>query len=115
MPPKVYYLDDEELLAKHFQRYLTAKGMDVRVFGDALAAIEACRSDPPDLLFIDYRLADTTGDKVAQAVDRDILKVLVTGDLSSSTGDHFCAVVHKPFSLKAVCELVSELLAGTSD
>jgi len=110
MGPTVYYVDDEPQLTRHFRAYMERRGFSVRVFRDAAATIEACRKDPPRVLFIDYRLEETTGDKVADAVAHEIKKVLVTGDLNTHTDDRFCAVLNKPFKLEKALELVNDLL-----
>ena len=110
MRAKLYYLDDEPLLVKQFERYMTRQGFEVRVFTDASDLIEACQEDRPDLLFLDYRLADTTGFEVAAAVDGSIKKVLVTGELSVEPPEGFCEVLSKPFRIKEAFELVAALL-----
>ncbi len=40
------------------------------------------QTEPPDIMFIDYRLADTSGDRVARKLDDSIEKILVTGELT---------------------------------
>ncbi len=111
MPPRVYYLDDETLLIKQFERYMTAKGIETRVFEHAGALIEACVEATPDVVFLDYRLADTTGIVVAEKLDSAIKKILVTGELAVDAGAQFAAVLSKPFRLSEAAALVSSLLA----
>lgn len=112
MPARVYYLDDETLLLKQFDRFMTGKGLESRVFEQADAFIAACREVPPDVVFLDFRLADTTGLAVAKELDSAIKKVLVTGELTVDEGPDFAAVLSKPFRLSEAVALVDSLLAN---
>jgi DNA-binding NtrC family response regulator len=105
----VYYLDDEPELCDTLGEFLELKGLSVRTFVDAQVAIAACREKAPDVLFLDYRLSNTTGDLVAGEVDAAIKKVLVTGDLSAKTVNPFAKKLKKPFRLGEAYELVIKL------
>ena len=109
----VYYLDDEAEICAVFSAFLTSMEIPVKTFTDAAEAIEYCKHTPPDLIFIDYRLADTTGDLVANSLYNDISKILVTGDLLSSKRHLFIDVINKPFRLKNIESVIQKYRAGS--
>jgi CheY-like chemotaxis protein len=57
MPLKVYYLDDEPELCENFADCFSSECVEVFTFTDAIKAIEFIRSQPPDILFVDFRLS----------------------------------------------------------
>jgi len=108
MRKKVYYLDDEVDLCNLFQEFIETDEIEVITFVDASAAIEKCSKMPPDLIFIDYRLADTTGDVVATIIDSRIEKILVTGELQKPEHNVFSQVISKPFRLIELQKIIDE-------
>lgn len=112
MAVRVYYLDDEVYLCDLFKRYFQDKGFSVSTFTDAQAAISACQSSPPDIIFIDYRLTGVTGLTVAQMIDKHIPKVLVTGELDPPDGNDFLKVISKPYLLKDILGLLQSHFNG---
>lgn len=103
---KVYYLDDEVALCNIFKEFLSSADTDVHTFVEAQPFIDQCNLTPPDLVVIDYRLAETSGDKVAATLDRGIPKILVTGELDLPDSDLFIEVVSKPYKLKNMKEII---------
>ena len=110
MSLKVYYLDDEEDLCEIFSEYFELDGITVSTFTDAAEAIQACSVNPPDLFIIDFRLADTNGVKVALAVDKDIPKILVTGELTINDSTMFDHVILKPHHLQGIEEVIGNYI-----
>lgn len=106
MTIRVYYLDDEEALCRLFANYLSSDSVQVTTFVDANEAIRVANEDPPDLFFIDYRLPGLTGDDVASSVDDDIVKVLVTGDLSFNPKYEFQHIISKPYSYASIEDVI---------
>lgn len=106
---RVYYLDDEENLCRIINDYFQSDETLVSTFIEADEAITACKENPPDIIFIDYRLPDTTGDEVATLIDQNIPKILVTGDLTYSPKYDFYRVVTKPYTLAALAALIKEV------
>lgn len=105
-PLKVYYLDDEIDLLEMFRDLFSGPGIEIRTFVDpALAIAEVWRS-PPDLLILDYRLPNTTGDKIAQLLDPGLPKIMITGDLMVKTNSTFERVFHKPYSFSEMAEFL---------
>jgi DNA-binding response OmpR family regulator len=106
MTKRVYYLDDEASLCSVFKEFVSLLGFEVTTFVNAHEAIEACVEQPPDLMFIDYKLADVTGVEVAELLDSDIPKILVTGELSVRGVEAFQEVLEKPFRLAELKRLI---------
>lgn len=109
MTEKVYFLDDEEQLCLVFQEYMEAFGINTKVFINPDEAITSANNEPPLMMFIDYRLPGTTGDKVALSIPSHIRKILVTGELNVEVGDEFEMVIKKPYKLAQLKELVDQL------
>jgi FixJ family two-component response regulator len=93
----VYYLDDEKDLLEMFADSFASPEVSVKIFIDPSALISECIQNPPDLLFLDYRMPTTNGDLVAQKLSPQIPKYLITGDLQVSTIYPFIDIMHKPF------------------
>ena len=106
MPIKIFYLDDEEKLCELFAEYFSSELVQITTFVDANRAIESSRSNPPDLFFIDYRLAGTTGDEVAQAIEQSIPKVLVTGNEFFTPSYNFAQIISKPYDFSLIQGLI---------
>ena len=80
------------------------------ITSEAAKAIAACNEKAPDIFFIDYRLPNTTGDNVALAVNENIPKILLTGDLSVSAEYHFDKVMSKPYHFSDIQIELDKLL-----
>jgi CheY-like chemotaxis protein len=104
----IYYLDDEAALCEIFTEFLTDDQTNITTFTDAKEAISQCEQDPPDLMFIDYRLKDTSGDRVAEQIDAQILKCLVSGELEIPHKEQFVEMVSKPFKLDQIRQIVEK-------
>jgi len=97
MQLKIIYLDDEPDLCEMFVDNFASPIVSIQTFTDPEAAITAINESKPDLVFLDYRLPETTGQEVATRLNPDMPKVLLTGDLSVDTRNSFIKVFHKPF------------------
>jgi len=107
---RVYYLDDEADLCNLFQEFVQSDAIEVQTFVDTQEAIKQCQIAPPDLMFIDYRLSDTTGNLVAESLSNDFDKILVTGELELPQHDVFSEVISKPYRLTDIQRVVDERL-----
>jgi DNA-binding NtrC family response regulator len=103
---KIYYLDDELDLLELFSDVFTISEVDIITFSDPSLAMQAIKSDPPDLLFLDYRLPNMTGDQIALQLDPALKKVLVTGDLSVKLESNFAAIFKKPFPIQQIKDFI---------
>jgi len=115
---RILVVEDDELVARTFERMLGAAGFRVSVAFTAEAAFEQIAQNVPDALLLDFRLPRRSGLELLYRLRRHErfaqLPVLVmTGTrLSDETLDEVSAlratVRYKPFSL---VELVSDLRA----
>ncbi|AOW78885.1 hypothetical protein A3Q34_19780 [Colwellia sp. PAMC 20917] len=106
MKKLVYFLDDEIFLGEIFQEYFETENIDIGVFNHPKEAIEACISNPPDIMLIDYRLPEMTGLEVAQFIDDKIIKILMTGDFVVPVNDLFKLTINKPYKLEDLKSII---------
>jgi DNA-binding NtrC family response regulator len=102
MAINVFVLDDEVDLCEIFDEFFSSEDVHIRTFTNPDEAIAACHKTTPDIFFIDYRLPNTTGDKVALAVDKNIPKILLTGDLSVNAEYKFDKIMSKPYQFSDI-------------
>lgn len=110
MPLKVLYLDDEPDLCDIFTEEFTTPGIIITAFSDPKEAMASLNTNPPDLIFLDYRLPGTNGDKLALAMPPHIPKYLITGESTVETKYPFLAILGKPFDRSAIQEIMITLL-----
>lgn len=104
----IVYLDDEPHLTEIFSSLFKGTYHEFKVFNDEFEAIEYCLENPPDILFVDYRLKSMHGDEVAKQLSNHIHKVLVTGDIKIDSKYKFDSVISKPFKLVQLIDKVQE-------
>lgn len=109
----VWYIDDEQDLCDNFVDLFSTEEVKVTGFTEPKKAVEASKSNPPDLIFVDYRLPFTTGDQVAFLFDEKIPKFLVTGDITVTTKYRFEKVLNKPYDESAILKIISDYASGT--
>ncbi len=97
MPLKVCYIDDEVDLLELFVDLYSTPNRSITTFHDWEKAIDYLKSNKQDIIFIDYRLQRITGDKLAEKLDIETPKVLITGDMEVRTVYPFFAFFPKPF------------------
>lgn len=106
MAIRVCYVDDEPDLRELFFDLFDSDEIQVRVFGDPREAIAAMLQDPPDLAVLDHRLPGMTGDELAQRLDPELPKILLTGEQSLTPVARFTALVEKPYKPDRLRELM---------
>jgi len=67
----VFVVDDEPSIATTTALILSKQGYDGRAFTEPLRALEAARSDAPDLLFSDVSMPGLNGFELSSAVTKD--------------------------------------------
>ena len=128
MTRKILLVDDEPDVIETVQFRLEQEGYEVLTAGDGLKALEATRSNLPDLLILDVMLPGENGYRVAHKLREEQqagtypkplpIILLTARDLSSdperekifmdfSGADR---VIYKPFDLDDLMTQVSELL-----
>ncbi len=109
MPLKVYYLDDEPELVEIFKDSYSSKDFEITGFTQPDQAVKIIQENPPDVLFIDYRLPNTTGDRIAQKIDSTIPKALITGDLFLQPITHFDIIFKKPYDDDEIISFLNKI------
>jgi DNA-binding response OmpR family regulator len=78
----VLVVEDEPTIAEVVARYLTRAGYGTRIAGDGVAALDAVREEPPDLVVLDLMLPRLDGLEVMRRIRdrhrRDIAIILLT-------------------------------------
>lgn len=105
----VLYLDDEIDLCEIFADEFSNENIRITTFTDPVEAIAAAKTNPPDIMFLDYRLVATNGDKVAQKMANLTPKFLVTGDISVKTDYPFVEILSKPYNANHIRQVLSSM------
>ncbi len=105
---KVVYVDDEEEICQLFTEYIESDDVEVRTFSNPDIAVQELNANPPDLVFLDYRLPNTTGDQIAAQLDPALPKVLITGDLAVNLATRFVKVFFKPIEFAELQQFVRD-------
>lgn len=111
MPFKIIYLDDEEDLLEIFVDAFSNDEIQVRAFADVEPTLAEIQRNPPDLLFIDYRLKKgQTGDKIALSLDPNLPKALITGELDLEFSQEiFRKIFRKPYQFSDIESFIQEI------
>lgn len=110
MKLSIFYVDDEQDLCDIFQELNQSDQLKIRTYVDPLVAVADALKEPPDLVFLDYRLPGMTGDKVAAAMKVDVPIYLISGDLNVKTGFNFTRILGKPVDNSEIQKIISDLL-----
>lgn len=97
MQLKVYYIDDEKDLCLAFEDDFSSEEIGVSTFSQFEKGIEAIKSNPPDLVFLDYRFKNATADQIVDQIPSEIPVVLITGEYGVSRGQRYLKVFQKPY------------------
>jgi DNA-binding NtrC family response regulator len=107
MPLNVWYIDDEPDLCELFFEIFSTDEIVITTFTNPNVAIEQAQISPPDILIVDYRLPNTTGDQVAQQFPLELPKYLMTGDITVVTSYKFLKVFPKPYLEEDILEILT--------
>lgn len=110
MKLNIFYVDDEQDLCDIFEELNQSEELNIRTFVDPFVAIADALKEPPDVVFLDYRLPGMTGDKVAVALNLDVPIYLISGDLSVKTDFNFTRIIGKPIDNSKIQKIISEVL-----
>lgn len=109
MPLKIVYLDDEPDLCAIFSESFSNDQVQITTFTDPDKCVQFVKSNPPDLIFLDYRLPATTGDLVAVKMATQIPIILITGDVQVSTQYQFKKILPKPYDYGEIEKVIQSL------
>lgn len=102
MPFIVYYLDDEKDLLEIFSDTFSSPDIEIVTFHEPRLFLEAVRANRPELVFLDYRLPRCTGDEIAQLLDDEIPKFLLTGEIDVDLKSNIIEIIEKPSELEKI-------------
>ncbi len=106
---KVYYLDDEPILCRLFLEEFESTEIEVVTFTNFQKLIDITKSNPPDVIFLDYRLPGINGDQIALKLANEIPKYLITGDLQVKTSYHFAGIIQKPYEEQNIHQILKSI------
>ncbi|MBI4292017.1 MAG: response regulator [Betaproteobacteria bacterium] len=121
MPMRILIVDDEHVLAKNLETYLSRSALEVRTVGNGEEAIEMLESFTPDALILDYGLPGINGlQTYAEIVRRRAGRidcVMITGNASEELAldAHEKGIRHlicKPFSFSELQRLLEVPVPG---
>ena len=117
----ILVVDDEETIREVVRRYLELEGFNVKEAADGLEALDAIRSEPPDLIVLDLMLPGIDGLSLTQHIRHDrripIIMLTAKGEASDRIrgldmgADDYIA---KPFNPQEVVSRVRAVLRRTS-
>ena len=87
------------------------------VVADGAQALHVLTDLKPDLLLLDYRLPEMTGielyDRIRASEGLTAVPTIMTsaGDLNAQIGDRKVTVLHKPFEVDELLEIIDTILA----
>jgi DNA-binding NtrC family response regulator len=102
MSLNICYLDDEVELLEMFSDLFSDDETIIRTFSDPKTAIDQIKLNPPDLIFLDFRLPHTNGDEVALKLDSKIPKALITGEIDVDLEANFSKIFAKPYNVEEI-------------
>jgi PAS domain S-box-containing protein len=118
--PRVLVLDDEASIRDFLARILSRAGYEPVVAADGLTALEVVRSDPPDAILCDHRMAGMTGTAFHEAVAElhpELARrfVFMSGDVLNPELRDFAVergivLLAKPFDIDTVGRTVARIL-----
>jgi two-component system CheB/CheR fusion protein len=116
---RIMLVEDHPDAAESLALLLELLGHRVRVFGEGVAALQAARTDPPDIMVVDIGLPGIDGYEVARRVRRDpmlqhAVLIALTGygcdeDRRESAAAGFDHHLVKPVEPRALEDLVARL------
>lgn len=110
---KVGYIDDEPALCETFKDNFEDDHIEIAAYSNPQEGIEQMAAFKPDIIFLDYRLPDMTGDDIAEQLDPAIPKFLITGDLFVKTRYPFVKIFGKPYDFDELEDLLAAYAAKT--
>jgi two-component system, OmpR family, phosphate regulon response regulator PhoB len=118
--PKVMLVEDEDAVRLLLRLTLELGSVDIVEAADGETALERCRVEPPDVVFLDWMLPDLSGIDVCRAIraeptTRDTTIIMLTArsaendrraGLAAGADDY----ISKPFSPETLLEKMREVL-----
>ena len=110
MPLKIYYVDDEPELCELFEDLFSDTGITITSFTDSQIALEKITLEPPDLLFMDFRMPGLNGVELAKKSSPEIKKFLISGENNLKSDYPFEKILSKPLDTVLIREIIKTYL-----
>lgn len=124
MSIRILVVDDEAHILHVLSLKLRNAGYDVRTAADGEEAFETATDDPPDLIITDFQMPYMTGLELCQALAKQESTASVPLLILTARGyalddedlriNGIKGVINKPFSPRAILELVEKTLRENS-
>ncbi len=119
----IYYIEDDENIARLVREYLNRQGCSVSIFPTIAGAKEAFAGRLPTLALVDWNMPDGTGSAFCQWIrarwkDLPVIFITVRGDsrdIVSGFQNGADDYVVKPFELEVLYSRIQALLRRTRD
>lgn len=119
----IYYIEDDENIARLVSEYLNRQGCSVSIFPTIAGAKEAFAGKLPTLALVDWNMPDGTGSAFCQWIrarwkDLPVIFITVRGDsrdIVSGFQNGADDYVVKPFELEVLYSRIQALLRRTRD
>lgn len=109
MSVSIVYLDDETDLCEMFEEMFLRTDIQAKAFSEPADFFEYMKAHSPDVIFLDYRLPNTNGDRIAAQLNSSTPKILVTGDLQVKPESPFVKIIKKPYKKQQLIDIILEL------
>lgn len=119
----IYYVEDDEDIARSAQAYLEQNGYCVSVFATILEAQKALAASWPSLVLLDWNMPDGRGSALCRWIRENrkelpVIFLTVRGDTRDIVDGFACGAddyVVKPFELEVLLSRIRALLRRTGD
>ncbi len=115
----VYVVDDSKMILNIYRGILHRLACDSKMFEFPAEAIDAIKSDPPDLIFTDLNMPNINGIQLIREVrrhfDKDRLPIVMVTtqnemqDNEAAMAAGVNAILHKPFDIQTLQQAMAEL------
>lgn len=120
---QIYYIEDDEGIAKTVKEFLGKRGYQVQVFSTIAGAKQALEKTRPTLVLVDWNMPDGSGNLLCKWIrshwnDIPIIFLTVRGDardIVSGFGNGADDYVVKPFEPDVLLSRIGALLRRTGD
>ena len=118
MKKKILIVDDEAGIVQEIREFLEEEGYEVRTADTAKSGIQLVEEIQPDVILIDVKLPDASGNEVLRACKEKSPKtktIMVTGYVDQHVMDEAERLgrdtfLQKPFNLVRIVEEIEKLL-----
>ncbi|GAE92533.1 hypothetical protein JCM21714_1539 [Gracilibacillus boraciitolerans JCM 21714] len=118
MSKTVLVVDDQLGIRFLLEEVIKQEGFHVEAAANGKEALDMIVANPPDLIFLDFKLPVIDGPKVVEKLEQQnihIPTIVISGlpEIAEEKMQHFASVVQtigKPFQLNDIREIVNNLL-----